>query len=563
MCCSHSMATSRTMRFFGLVVFLSCLTATTFPQQQKRVNGKIVFMSTRDNGLEKIYTMDLNGSNQTRLTNNNASDFYPSWSPDGTRIAFTSNRDGDFEIYVMNADGSAQTRLTNSTGIDYDPTWSPDGSKIAFTSARDGNFEIYVMNADGSSPIRLTNSPARDVTPSWSPDGTKIAFASDRDGNFEIYAMSPNGSNQARLTNTPGEDSTPTWSPDSAKIAFQSARDGNFEIYVMNADGSGQTRLTNTTTNQYEPAWSIDGLKIAFTSDRDGNFEIYTMNAANGSNPVRMTNNTAKDGMADYQAVVTTQNNPIDDATFFVQQHYRDFLNREADGPGLAFWVNEIASCGNNAGCIDQKRVNTSGAYFISTEFQSTGYFVYRIYLGALGRRPTYAEFKADQQQLANGIVVANQLNDQAIENNKNAYLTQFITRKEFTDLYGSLSNQAYVDKLFANTKVTVSDADKSALVNGLSKQTEVSVLRKVLDGTTTVNNGTLQFTTPYGQAFYNQQFNPAFVLMQYFGYLRRDADADGYAFWLKKLNDFGNFTDAQMVRSFIVSNEYRARFGN
>jgi dipeptidyl aminopeptidase/acylaminoacyl peptidase len=158
----------------------------------------------------------------------------------------------------MNPDGTEPTRLTDSSRQDTGPSWSPDGTKIAFESNRDGNFEIYVMNAaDGSNPTRLTNSPGSDVFLDWSPDGRKIAFDSTRDGNREIYVMNAaDGSNPTRLTNNnAASDSDPSWSPDGTKLAFVSNRDsGNFEIYVMNAaDGSGQTRLTNNPAFDADP----------------------------------------------------------------------------------------------------------------------------------------------------------------------------------------------------------------------------------------------------------------------------------------------------------------------
>ena len=142
----------------------------------------------------------------------------------------------------MNADGTNQTGITDNPASDEAPAWSPDGSKIAFDTGREGNEEIYVMNTDGTKQIRLThNFPSG--FPAWSPDGSKIAFTSDRDGNEEIYVMGADGSNQTRLTHNPTSD-LPAWSPDGSKIAFTSDRDGNPEIYVMNADGTDQTHLT-------------------------------------------------------------------------------------------------------------------------------------------------------------------------------------------------------------------------------------------------------------------------------------------------------------------------------
>ena len=237
---------------------------------------RIAFSSDRD-GNDEIYVMSADGSNPIRLTQNASRDRYPVWSPDGQRIAFSSDRDGNNEIYVMSADGSNPTRLTQDLGFDVDSVWSPDGQRIAFVSNRDENYEIYVMSADGSNPTRLTQDPGFDGLPVWSPDGQRIAFVSDRDGNNEIYVMSADGSNPTRLTQDPGFDGNPAWSPDGQRIAFVSDRDGNNEIYVMSADGSNPTRLTQDLGFDDNPAWSPDGQRIAFESDRDGNNEIYVI----------------------------------------------------------------------------------------------------------------------------------------------------------------------------------------------------------------------------------------------------------------------------------------------
>jgi hypothetical protein len=181
-------------------------------------NGKIAFSSTRDVNNQEIYVMNDDGSDVTRLTNNAARDSDPSWSPDGEKITFGSQRDGNPEIYVMNADGSGQTRLTNNNAIDGSSGWSPDGEKIVFDSTRDGNFEIYVMNAaDGGNPTRLTNNAAKDFESRWSTDGEKIAFISTRDGNFEIYIMNAaDGSGQTNITNHPAADYDPDFASGAA-----------------------------------------------------------------------------------------------------------------------------------------------------------------------------------------------------------------------------------------------------------------------------------------------------------------------------------------------------------
>ena len=228
------------------------------------------------------------------LTNNSADDSNPAWSPDGARIAFDSDRDGDGEIYVMNADGTGVVNLTNNSAFDGLPTWSSDGTKVAFVSGRDpGNPEIYAMNADGTGAVNLTNDGWWDSEPAWSPDGSKIAFRSSRDGNSEIYVMNADGSGVTRLTNNSATDGQPAWSPDGARISFWSTRDGGNEVFVMNADGTGVTNLTNNSDGGGS-AWSPDGTRIAFSSNRDGNGEIYVMNA-DGTGARNLTNNSAAD----------------------------------------------------------------------------------------------------------------------------------------------------------------------------------------------------------------------------------------------------------------------------
>jgi Tol biopolymer transport system component len=284
---------------------------------------RIAFVSTRDDPdpgncypdcNAEIYVMSADGSDVVRLTTHPAEDSYPIWSPDGARIAFTSLRneteaadcmleDCNYDIFVINADGSGLVNLSDDPAIDNSPAWSPDGSRIAFISTRDGSYDLYVMNVDGSGLIRLTDTyPAAEHGPAWSPDGEWIAFHSTRDeNNDDIYIMRPDGTAVIRLTDHIADDSYPVWSPDGAQIAFTSYRDEDNiigcgfldcvrEIYVLNVPDGPETgipearRVTNNLTFTAAPAWSPDGQWLGFFSaggepapDEFFNFEVYVV----------------------------------------------------------------------------------------------------------------------------------------------------------------------------------------------------------------------------------------------------------------------------------------------
>jgi hypothetical protein len=258
--------------------------------------------------------------------------------------------------------------------------------------------------------------------------------------------------------------------------------------------------------------------------------------------------------------------------SFFVQQQYLDFLNRQPDPSGMNFWSSNRASCGANQACLDATRVNVSAAFYLSIEFQQTGFLVERVYRAAFGNATgsstsggahqlsvpivRFNELTTDTQKIGQNVVVLQPGWDAVLENNKQVYFQQFVILQRFLTAFpGSMTAAQFVDKLNANAGNPLSPAERNQLVTDLSTniKSRVQVLRVIAEH----------------QNLVNAELNRAFVLMQYFGYLRRnpndapDADYTGYEFWLNKLNQFnGNYQNAEMVRAFIVALEYRKRFG-
>jgi dipeptidyl aminopeptidase/acylaminoacyl peptidase len=278
------------------------------PAATSSVNGHLLVATGHRHNMALFAMQPQNGD---RLALNYGTDQGASYSPDGTRIAFMNDYDGDFEICVMNADGTGIKQLTKNSAIDGYPTWSPDGRKIAFASNRDGDDDIWVMNADGSDQTNITSDdPTNNEDPHWSPDQRWIGTTTDAYGIWHVLLLSPDGKSQATLNW--GRESTwfDSWAPDGKSFLVHSRREGDYDIYrydIPDADpvqwGLLEGKLvSNDDAAEQRAVWSPDGKQIALSSNRDGDFEIYVMNADGG--PQRqVTHNRVDDIVDDWQSL--------------------------------------------------------------------------------------------------------------------------------------------------------------------------------------------------------------------------------------------------------------------
>lgn len=246
-------------------------------------NGDIVFESSRDADYQ-LWRMGNGGEHPTKLTTI-GENYEAVWSPAGNRIAYSSIRNVDEEdIYSINPDGTDEQQLTNSPEQDSAPTWSADGTKIAFRrNAESGR--IMVMDADGGNEQLLIDLPGSDSVPAFSPDGTRIAFTNRPEGGeFDIWVANADGSDPVKLTNATDFTSHPAWSPDSTMIAYTTTINDDREVFVMNADGSNQHNISNHSSGSDQaPAWAPDGSRIVFETSRNNTSGLYYMDPDGGN----------------------------------------------------------------------------------------------------------------------------------------------------------------------------------------------------------------------------------------------------------------------------------------
>jgi Tol biopolymer transport system component len=561
-----------------------------------------------------VYVVNVNGSGLVRLTNDtSALNRDVTWSPSGDQIAFVSEDqtgEGARTIDVMNSDGTNRRRIISFAHEDGVGTtaWSPDGSKILFWFAR-GTCQVlpcsqlYTIKPDGTGLTQLSHSSGGYWSAMWSPDGTKIVSVRNLVSNGQSYAvfvMNADGSDEHQISNrgsgsfgdydvdwqpllSPSNEAPPSvlglqsgilfaTYPDPPTIQITVMRTGNLNGTVscdyQIRHGSVTSAAGTLMFGQGEVSKTV-----SFSNTYGESFNLSLFNNAG--------NATFVGGVKDATLIFLGQNNnAIDYSPYFVRQHYRDFLNREPDQAGWDFWTNNIEKCGSfNSACRDPQRISTSASFFLSIEFQQTGYLVERIYKTAFGDVMAtstingthtlsvpvvrFSDFLHDTQEIGQGVVVLQSGWEQQLESNKQAFVTDFVGRSAFSSAFPtSMTPDQFVSALNANAGNTLSSSKRAetvALFGGASDTSNLmaraQALRQVAEN----------------QSFYDAEFNHAFVLMQYFGYLRRNPDDvpeatrdySGYDFWLTKLNSFnGNYINAEMVKAFITSSEYRQRFG-
>jgi pimeloyl-ACP methyl ester carboxylesterase len=468
--------------------------------------------------------------------------------------------------YYLRLSGATSIDLSDSNGHHSNPLSDPPDSGILNTVSNPTGEE------SGEVILPLDQAYTLTITAAAEPVTVEISKESDQPDQvvkYEDVALAAGIRARIRLT------------PQGVEGLFSDTDgDGVFETQLsptVSTSGAAALDVTppqvtvSCTAGQNAVQVSVQaddpgsGVKGIYLSLNGSTFSSYTSPFTVNPNTAPIVYAFAEDNLANRSSLVTyypsLTGNQVDNAQFFVRQHYLDFLNREPDPSGLSFWANEITSCGGNTQCQEVKRINVSAAFFLSIEFQQTGYLAYRTHKAAFGNiigKPvpiTRDEMFLDMQVIGSGVIVNAVGWEQKLEQNKQTYFNQLASSTHFATLYPeSITAEQFVDALNSNADGTLSQAERDALVSELKNgaKTRGQVLRVVAED----------------PDLSKAELNKAFVLMQYYGYLRRnpddqpDHDFSGWLFWLTKLDQFnGNFIQAEMVKAFLSADEYKKRF--
>jgi hypothetical protein len=417
-----------------------------------------------------------------------------------------------------------ETTKTISVSVNGDQSFEPD--------------ETFFLNLSGAINATITDNQGLGTILNDDAQGGIISFSS---GNYTV------AENQRAVTitvNRTGDTSA------AATVDYATSDDSDPAKFVpcatINGIASSRCDFTGTSgTLKFSAGETTKTFQVLISEDsyveNSETFPVTLSNLTGGA--VFATPSTATVTIID--DVPEPATNPIDDADNFAREQYHDFLNREGDQQGQDYWTARITVCGSDAACIQQQRIGVSGQFFIEQEFQQTGFYVYRIYKAGLGRRPSYLEFTPDRSRL---------LANSSLDAEKIAYSLEFVQRSEFTGKYPLTSNgPAFVDALLQNVQT-------NSGVDLIERREELLAVYHTGSDQTDSRARTLRTLADHDD-FKAAEYNRAFVLAQYFGFLRREPDPAGYTFWLSVLN--GNSNNVRnMVCMFITSDEYQGRFG-
>ncbi|HEX8189416.1 MAG TPA: carboxypeptidase regulatory-like domain-containing protein, partial [Pyrinomonadaceae bacterium] len=578
-------------------------------------DGKTIAFSSDRAGASFIYLMNPDGSDQVRATFGTSPEISPAWQPDpslaratptptptpaysvsgrvtdpagapvaGVLVTFELNFEGAVETRAAQTDASGNYSsgdLGCRNGVKVTPSkvglsFTPQARSFVSTRCLGGTGTADFVATSDSAPRYAISGRVTDGRGNGIPDATVTLSGSaagltttDAAGNYSFAGLPAGGS----YTLTPSK---------GGQYLRFSAGVGNLNanqtvnltlipyvnVFVRVTDAAGNP-LPGVTVRLGEqslgaPRTNANGtLNIGVTYPEGGDATIKLTPSKYGySFSPSETSFSTRDGNQSFSftAALVSQ---IYDTQFFVRQHYADFLSREPDGEGLAFWTQGIETCGVVDGCREVKRIDTSAAFFLSIEFQETGFLVYRAYRAAYGNLPgkpvplMLGEFLPDTRQLGEGVVVGREGWQARLAANQTAYFQRFVTTERFLSKYPEgMDGDAFTRALYATAGVELGDEDLGNALQAFRVMgptaARAAVLRALVEGET----------------MRRRETNRAFVLMQYFGYLRRDPDAapdadfSGYQFWLSKLEEFGgDYRRAEMVKAFLDATEYRNRF--
>jgi TolB protein len=255
---------------------------------------RIAYVSTAGGRFKEIYVAHLDGTEKIQVTKNRTINLFPSWTPDGRSILYTSYKSSKPDVYQFDFFSGEETNFSSRKGLNLGGKWSPNGKNVALTLERDGNVDIYLLDHKGKIVRRLTRNPGIDVSPTWSPSGDQLVFVSNRSGSPQLYILDLKEKETRRITYTGGYNTSPDWSPKGDKIVYTGLSGGRFEIFTINPEGGDTKMLTSNSGDNEDPSWSPDGRYIVFSSSRSGRYHLFIMRAS-GENQKRLTGSNGDD----------------------------------------------------------------------------------------------------------------------------------------------------------------------------------------------------------------------------------------------------------------------------